>query len=224
MLYLVATPIGNLADLSYRAVETLRSVDAILCEDTRHSRRLLNHYEIDKPLRSYHKFNLKQREEQILDQLTEGKKLALISDAGTPGISDPGSDIVAACVERGLPVTQIPGPCALISALTLSGLNTERFQFLGFLPKKSGQRERLLQEGLDYPGTTIFYESPHRILKTLKQLQEIEPEAHVVILRELTKKFEERLAGNAAELLSHWSERKPKGEFVLLLEGSSGKK
>ncbi len=217
MLYLVATPIGNLGDLTYRAVELLKEVDLILCEDTRHSRRLLDRYEIARPLSSYHKFNIREREEKILLALEEGKKIALISDAGTPGINDPGADLVSACCERGIAVTHLPGPCAAINALVVSGLPTDRFQFLGFLPKKSGQRERMLKEALAYPGTTIFYESPHRIAKTLKQLDTLEPRAQVVMARELTKKFEEVRRGSPSDLHASCETKKPKGEIVLLI-------
>ncbi len=211
MLYLVASPIGNLGDLSFRAVEILGSVDAILCEDTRHSLKLLNHYKIKKPLHSYHKFNEAKKEQIILDLLSEGKELALLSDAGTPGISDPGQRLVAACQKQGLPVTLIPGPCALIQALVLSGFSTEPFQFLGFLPRRSGRLQRTLEEMLAYQGTSIAYESPHRLHKTLALLDKINPNCQIAVARELTKKFEEIRWGTPKEI------GEVKGECVLLL-------
>jgi 16S rRNA (cytidine1402-2'-O)-methyltransferase len=216
MLFLVATPIGHLADMTFRAVETLNACDYILCEDTRHSLTLLRHYEIRKPLKSYHKFNEASQRDEIIRDLHEGKQIALISDAGTPGVSDPGADLVKLCVEHNLPVTAIPGACAAIQALCSSGLETNQFQFLGFLPKKEGELKRILQHILSYPGTTICYESPHRILSVLKLIEETAPSRRLVIARELTKKFEEILRGTAGDLLLRWKEAQPKGEFVLL--------
>lgn len=216
MLYLVATPIGNLSDITYRAVETLQTCDYILCEDTRHSTILLRKYEIRKPLVSYHKFNESFRRDRILEDLTAGKHIALISDAGTPGISDPGADIVALCVEKGLPVTAVPGPCAAIQALSCSGLGTDQFQFLGFLSRKEGEIKQSLLQILSYPGTTVCYESPHRIITVLELIQEIDPLRQLVVARELTKKFEEIVRGTAGELLSYWKDDPVKGEIVLL--------
>lgn len=187
------------------------SVDAILCEDTRHSRKLLSHYGISKPLHSYHQFNEAKKEGQILGLLEEGKELALLSDAGTPGISDPGERLVRACREKGLEVTLIPGPCALIHALVVSGLPTEPFQFVGFLPRRPGRLKRALQGLLDYEGTSIAYESPHRMHKTLAALHELEPQRQIAIARELTKKFEEVRRGRAEEI------GEVKGECVLLI-------
>lgn len=219
MLYLVATPIGNLADMTYRAVEVLKSCDYILCEDTRHSLPLLKRYEIQKPLRSLHKFNEAAREEQVLADLREGKIVGLISDAGTPGIADPGSRMVVRCVEEGLDVQAVPGPCAAIVALTASGLDTERFQFVGFLPKKKGELKMLLGEVLNYRGTTVCYESPHRIEESLREIAEIAPTRKIVIARELTKRFEEFLRGTAGELLGMLEGRSLKGEITLLVSG-----
>lgn len=220
ILYLVATPIGNLADITFRAVSTLQSCDYILCEDTRNSQILLQHYNIQKPLRSYHKFNEASQSEAILADLEEGKNIALISDAGTPGISDPGEDLVKKCIERSLTVTSIPGPCAAIQALSCSGLSTERFQFWGFLPKKEGEIRRTLHEILTYKGTTICYESPHRLIEMLEFLHQMDPERLIVVGRELTKKFEEVIRGKAMELIDHWKKSTLKGEIVLLISGA----
>lgn len=218
MLYLIATPIGNLADITFRAVETLKSVDYILCEDTRHSRPLLAHYEVPTPLRSYHKFNLKEKESEILSDLAEGKKIALISDAGTPGISDPGAELVAACVHKGIPVQSIPGPCAAISALVCSGFDTSCFQFRGFLPRKANELKRELHAILNFEGTTICYESAQRLEGVLDLLKAIAPSRQVAVARELTKKFEEIVRGSADEILNHFQSHPLKGEIVFLIE------
>ena len=219
MLYLVSTPIGHLGDFSFRAVETLKNVEEILCEDTRHSRRLLNHYEIQGNLKSFHLFNEAQREEEVLERLRNGADIALISDAGTPGIADPGARLVARCQEEGLEVSAIPGPCAAIQALVCSGLDTTRFQFLGFLPKKEGQRRSLLQDALSYPGTSIVYESPKRLIKTLGAIDALVSDALCVVARELTKVYEEISRGTASELIKSWDEREVRGEIVLLISG-----
>lgn len=221
MLYLVATPIGNLADITFRAIETLKICDYILCEDTRHSLNLLNHYEINKPLKSFHKFSEASKENSIIADLQEGKQIALISDAGTPGISDPGTRLVQACVKEGLSVIAIPGPCAAITAISSSGLETDRFQFIGFLPKKPSELKRKLKELLAYPGTTICYESPHRLLEVLQEIDAIDPKRPLVIARELTKKFEETIRGTANELHDHWKDKTVKGEIVLLISGQT---
>lgn len=221
MLYLVATPIGNLADITLRALEILKSCDYILCEDTRHSLILLQHYQIRKPLKSYHKFNEAALAESILHDLEAGKHICLISDAGTPGISDPGADLVKLCTERDLAVTAIPGPCAAIQALSCSGLPTERFQFWGFLPRKENELKRELQAILAYPGTTICYESPHRLLKVLEYIQSMQPERLLVVGRELTKKFEEMVRGSPTTLIEHWQHTPLKGEIVLLISPAS---
>jgi len=217
MLYLVATPIGNLGDVTLRALETLRSVDRILCEDTRHSGHFLRHHGVSAPLSSYHKFNEAEKEEWIIQELREGKNIALISDAGTPLVADPGERLVRRCKEEGLSVTALPGPAACIVALTLSGFSAERFQFLGFLSKKPAQD---IEGLLDYSGTTIFYESPHRIVKSLTLFGELAPARRLCIARELTKTFEEILTGTSQELLTHFQQHPPRGEFVLLVEGA----
>ncbi len=217
MLYLVATPIGNLADISFRAVDTLKRCDYVLCEDTRHSRILLNHYGIQTPLKSFHRFNEASTEDAIITDLKEGKSIALISDAGTPLISDPGYEIVARCRHEGIAITAIPGPCAAIEALILSGFPAEQFQFIGFLPKKEKELQMTLGRTLFYPGTTIAYESPHRIEETLKQIARITPERKLSLARELTKMHEEVLSGTSTELLEHFKKNPPRGELVLLI-------
>lgn len=200
-----------------RALELLRASDYILCEDTRHSLKLLSHYDIQKPLRSYHQHNEQYKLTEVIEDLKAGKTIALISDAGTPGISDPGTILVKACREQGLDVQGIPGACAAILALSASGLDTDRFQFMGFLPRKAGELKTCLQEALVYPGTTIFYESPQRIETTLKQIHELSPKRPLAIARELTKRHEEHLSGTAEQLLARWTDDETKGEFVLMI-------
>ncbi len=221
MIYLVATPVGNLSDITFRALETLKSVDYILCEDTRVSQQLLSHYAIKKPLVSYHKYSESSQQERILSDLKEGKKIALISDAGTPGIADPGAQLVAACRSEAIPVTPIPGACAAITALCASGLPTDLFQFIGFLPKKRGELQESLKMACLYPGTTIAYESPHRLLDTLALLKELSPNCLVVIARELTKVYEEFVQGTPAMILEHFATSPLKGEIVLMLQGGA---
>ncbi|MBI5272437.1 MAG: 16S rRNA (cytidine(1402)-2'-O)-methyltransferase [Chlamydiia bacterium] len=214
MLYIIATPIGHLGDISQRALEVLRCCDLILCEDTRHSAVLLNHYKIHSPLRSYHKFNEAQCLEQILEDLSLGKNLALISDAGTPCINDPGERLLAACIEKGLPFTALPGPCSPIQALLLSGFETQPFQCIGFLPKRG---EKMLRQLLFYPGTTIAFESPARLLQTLEALAILSPERRVAVVREMTKTFEECRRGAPQQLIEHFKVHPPKGEIVLVI-------
>lgn len=220
-LYLVATPIGNLADMTFRAVEILRSCDYILCEDTRHSRPLLQHYSIEKPLRSYHKFNEAAREESVLQDLLANQNIALISDAGTPGISDPGARLVQAAVTARIDVVPIPGACAAVTGLCASGLPTDRFQFVGFLPKRDQELRLLMVDVLAYTGTTICYEAPTRLLDLLTLLMELCPSRHLVVGRELTKKFEEFCRGTATELLTRWQDQKVKGEIVVMIAPAS---
>lgn len=219
MLTLVATPIGNLQDLSHRALQALQEADAILCEDTRHSAGLLNRYGLKKPLISYHKFKEKQALDAILEDLKAGKHLALISDAGTPCIHDPGLILVQACIEQGLPFTAIPGPCSLIQALVLSGFDPSRFQFLGFLPRKPAE---VLRSALFYPGTTLAFESPERILDTLEVIQTIDPKRQIAIAREMTKTFEECRRGTSEELITHYTAHPPRGEIVLAIAQGKG--
>jgi 16S rRNA (cytidine1402-2'-O)-methyltransferase len=214
MLYLIATPIGNLKDITLRALEVLKACDLILCEDTRHSKILLDEYEIRKPLKSFHQFNEKQMEDQIIEELKSGKEIAIISDAGTPGICDPGERIVQRCAAENIPITSIPGPCAWAVALSLCPFSKEQVQFLGFLSKKEEERKRMIATSTH---TTIFYESPHRLTDTLQALP---PQRKVCVMRELTKKFEEHRLGTALELLAHYQQNPPKGEIVVIVEGS----
>ncbi len=219
-IYLVPTPIGNLADLSYRAVEVLKECDYILCEDTRHSKILLNHYQIHTPLKSYHCFNEKQREASILSDLKENKKIALISDAGSPLVADPGAELVARCRQEGITVRALPGPSACITGLILSGFSTERFQFVGFIPKSSAEKRKFLIDTLIYPYTSICYETPHRLVATLEELAKLDPKRPLCILRELTKMHEEARQGSSQELYKHYHDHPPKGEIVLVISGS----
>lgn len=217
MLYLIATPIGNLGDFSFRAVETIRGLDYLLCEDTRRTRILLNQYELKIPLRSFHAYSEGGKLERVVVDLLAGKAVGLVSDAGTPGISDPGSRLVEACRKEGIEVTALPGACAVVVALAASGLDTARFQFVGFLPRKKGKLTRLFQEILAYFGTTVCYESPYRLAASLKVLAELEPKRRCVVARELTKKFETFVEGTAEELFEHFSKKPPKGEIVLMV-------
>jgi 16S rRNA (cytidine1402-2'-O)-methyltransferase len=216
-LYLVATPIGNLEDITLRAVRTLRECDLVAAEDTRHTGQLLKHLGISRPLLSYFQFNEARRSEQIIERLKRGEKIALVTDAGSPGISDPGERVVKAAIAAGLRVEPVPGPCALVAALTASGLGTEEFHFVGFLPHKSGQRRNRLEKLREVPGTLALYESPYRIEKLLHELNDIYPHRNVVLGRELTKRFEEFLRGKPADLLQQLQKRAIKGEFVVLV-------
>ena len=220
-LYLVATPIGNLEDITLRALRTLKECDVIAAEDTRRSGQLLRHFGISKPLLSYFQFNEAKRSEEILDRLRRGEKVALVTDAGSPGISDPGERVVKAARAAGLRVESVPGPCALVAALTASGLPSEEFHFIGFLPHKSGQRRRKLESLQNVPGTWILYESPYRIEKLLDELHDLWPERTVVLARELSKKFEEFRRGRPAELLALARQRAIKGECVVLIAESA---
>jgi 16S rRNA (cytidine1402-2'-O)-methyltransferase len=221
-LYLVATPIGNLEDITLRALRTLKECDAVAAEDTRHSGQLLKHFGISKPLLSCFQFNEARRSEEILERLKRGEKIALVTDAGSPGISDPGERVVRAARGAGLRVECVPGPCALVAALTASGLPTDEFHFVGFLPHKSGQRRRQLESLKAVTGTLVLYESPYRIEKLLTELNDIYPAHTVVLARELTKKFEEVLRGKPAELLEVLKKRSLKGEFVVLVDAAAG--
>jgi 16S rRNA (cytidine1402-2'-O)-methyltransferase len=219
-LYLVATPIGNLEDMTLRGLRTLRECDVVAAEDTRRTGQLLKHFGIAKPMVSYFQFNEARRSEEILERLGRGEKVALVTDAGTPGISDPGERVVRAARAGGLRVESVPGACALVAALTASGLPTEEFHFIGFLPHKSGRRLRQLEALKEFAGTLVLYESPYRVEKLLQELGKVFPSRRVVLARELTKKFEEYLGGTAAELLEVVKKRHLKGEFVVLVEGS----
>lgn len=219
-LYLVPTPIGNLGDMTYRAVETLQSVDLILAEDTRVTKKLLTHYNIDTPLRSYHQHNEHKIVDDIVNQLAGGAQFALVSDAGTPGISDPGFLLVRACREQDVVVESLPGATAFVPALVNSGFPCDRFYFEGFLPQKKGRKTRL-EKVLDQDKTVVLYESTHRILKLLKEVNEHAPSRQISVSRELTKKHEENVQGTAAELLAHFEANTTKGEFVVVLEGKN---
>jgi len=223
-LYLVATPIGNLEDITLRALRVLRECSVVAAEDTRHTGQLLTHFGLRKQMISYFRFNEARRGAEILDRLRCGETVALVTDAGSPGISDPGERIVAEVLASGLRVESIPGACALVAGLTASGLPTESFHFAGFLPHKSGQRARRLAELGAIPGTLVLYESPFRVERLLGELQRILPGRRVVLARELTKKFEEWLRGTPEELLAEWSRRPRKGEFVVMIGagGSTG--
>jgi len=216
-LYLVATPIGNLEDITLRALRVLRECDVVAAEDTRRTGQLLKHFEISKPLLSYFQFNEARRSEEIIGHLGRGGKVALVTDAGSPGVSDPGERVVRAAIAAGFRVESVPGACALVAALTASGLPADEFHFIGFLPHKSGQRRNKMESLATVPGTLVFYESPYRIGKLLSEMAETFPEREVVLARELTKKFEEFLRGKPAELLALLQKRTLKGEFVVLL-------
>jgi 16S rRNA (cytidine1402-2'-O)-methyltransferase len=220
-LYLVATPIGNLEDITLRALRVLKECDVVAAEDTRHTGNLLRHFDLHKPLLSYFKFNEARRSEEIIERLGRGEKIALVTDAGTPGISDPGERVVAAVLAAGFRVEAVPGPCALVAALTASGLPTDEFHFIGFLPHKSGQRRKQLEALKNFAGTLALYESPYRVEKLLEELVAVFPDRPVVLARELTKKFEEFLRGTPAELLAQAQKRSLKGEFVVLVGGAS---
>jgi len=219
MLYVVATPIGNLSDITLRALEILKDVDLVAAEDTRHSAILLKHYQINKPLISFHEHNEAMRTAQLAERLAAGEKIALITDAGTPGLSDPGARLIRECIKRELPFTVIPGPSSILTALLGSGFSAEKFFFGGFLPVKSGQRERALCVAATREQTSIYFESPYRLTKTLKACAKIMADRQLCVARELTKKFEEFRRGPAAQLLAHYEAHLPKGEIVLMIAG-----
>ena len=222
-LYVVATPIGNLEDITYRAVRVLKEADLIACEDTRHTAKLLAHYGIDKPTVSYHEHNEAARAEELAAKLEQGLNIAQVSDAGMPGISDPGYRVIHLAIERGVQVVPIPGASAMVAALAASGLPTDSFQFLGFLPAKSGQRRTLLESLRDAPQTTVIYEAPHRIAETMKDIVELlGAERPVALARELTKIHEEFLRGSAAGVLEQLQRREVKGEMTLVIGKSEG--
>ena len=215
-LYIVATPIGNLADITFRAIDTFKSVDLIACEDTRHTKILLNHYNIKKPLVSYFEHNKIKRSEQIIKLLKEGNSVALVSDAGTPGISDPGYRIIRDAIDHDIRVVAIPGANAAISALSASGAPTDRFIFEGFLPNKTTARKKNLLSLKEEARTIIIYESPHRLLASLEDIKETLGDIELVIAREITKKFEEIKRQKVKDLIGYFSKNKPRGEFVLI--------
>ena len=221
MLYIVSTPIGNLGDITVRALEILKSVDLIAAEDTRHSLRLLQRYEIRKPLVSFHEHNEARRTQELVGRLEEGATVAVITDAGLPGISDPGGRLVRACADKGLPYTILPGPSAVLTAMVGSGFNADRFYYGGFLPVKSGQRERELQRAVDREESSVFFESPYRLEKSLEVLTRLAPDRPLCVARELTKQFEEYRRGPAGTLLEHYVAHPPKGEITFIVAGTA---
>ena len=221
-LYLCATPIGNLEDITYRVLRTLKEVDLIAAEDTRNSIRLLNHFEIKTPMTSYHEYNKIEKAYQLVAKMREGKNIALITDAGTPGISDPGEDIVRICYEEGIPVTSLPGAAACITALTMSGLPTRRFAFEAFLPKDKKEHQAVLEELKTETRTIIIYEAPHHLVRTLQDLHDtLGGDRRLTICRELTKRHEEKLQMTLADSLSYYEVNEPRGEYVLIIAGRS---
>mgnify|MGYP000982163060 FL=1 len=221
-LYLCATPIGNLEDITYRVLRTLKEVDLIAAEDTRNSIRLLNHFEIKTPMTSYHEYNKIEKAYQLVAKMREGKNIALITDAGTPGISDPGEDIVRICYEEGIPVTSLPGAAACITALTMSGLPTRRFAFEAFLPKDKKEHQAVLEELKTETRTIIIYEAPHHLVRTLQELSDtLGGDRRLTICRELTKRHEEKLQMTLTDSLSYYEVNEPRGEYVLIIAGRS---
>lgn len=221
VLYLVATPIGNLEDITYRALRILGEVDFIAAEDTRHTLKLLNHFDIQKPMISYYEHNIRERGEKIIARIKEGKNAALVSDAGTPAISDPGEDLVRLCIEEGIKVIPIPGAVAAINALIGSGISTKRFSFEGFLSVNKKSRIDHLEVVKDSSYTLIFYEAPHKLLNTLNDMLKYFGNRRIAVARELTKKFEEFLYTDLENAIVHFTDNQPKGEFVLIVEGAS---
>ena len=220
-LYLCATPIGNLEDMTFRVIRTLKEVDLIAAEDTRNSIKLLNHFEIQTPMTSYHEYNKYEKGRKLVEKLLEGQDIALITDAGTPGISDPGEELVKMCYESGISVTSLPGAAACITALTISGLSTRRFAFEAFLPSDKKERDQILKEMETETRTMIVYEAPHRLVKTLKLFLERLGNRKITVCRELTKRHETALAVTLEEAVAHYEANPPKGECVLVIEGKS---
>ena len=220
-LYLCATPIGNLEDMTFRVIRTLKEVDLIAAEDTRNSIKLLNHFEIKTPMTSYHEFNKIDKGRYLVGLLQEGKQIALITDAGTPGISDPGEELVKMCYEAGIEVTSLPGAAACITALTLSGMSTRRFAFEAFLPSDKKEKQEVLKELQTETRTTILYEAPHRLVRTLEELYGALGERRLTVCRELTKRHETAFATTLSEAIAYYKENEPKGECVLVMEGRS---
>ena len=220
-LFLCATPIGNLGDITERVLETLRTVDLIAAEDTRNTLKLLNHFDIKTPMTSYHEHNKFEKAEDLIRQLREGKNIACVTDAGTPAISDPGEVLARRCIEEGIRVTSLPGACALITALTMSGMSARRFVFEGFLPVDKKQRKHVLESFTDEERTIILYESPHHLKDTLKELEAaLGEERKITVCRELTKKFEEAVPTTIADAEAFYDENDPRGEYVLVIEGA----
>lgn len=222
ILYLCATPIGNLEDMTFRVIRILKEVDLIAAEDTRNSIKLLNHFDIKTPMTSYHEYNKMEKGHKLIEKLREGTNIALITDAGTPGISDPGEELVKMCYEAGIEVTSLPGPAACITALTLSGLSTRRFAFEAFLPVDKKERQAILSELKEETRTMILYEAPHRLVRTLRELQEVfGGDRKLTVCRELTKKHETAFQTTFEEAVGYYESTEPKGECVLVVEGKS---
>jgi 16S rRNA (cytidine1402-2'-O)-methyltransferase len=220
-LYLVATPIGNLEDMTFRAIRTLKEVDLIAAEDTRNSIKLLNHFEIQTPMTSYHEYNKFDKGRKLVEKLEEGLDIAVITDAGTPGISDPGEELVKMCYETGIRVTSVPGPAACVTALTMSGLPTRRFAFEAFLPTDKKEHQRVLAELQNETRTIVLYEAPHHLLRTLTELYEALGDRKASICRELTKKYETAFRTTLSQAVAYYTENEPKGECVIVIEGKS---
>ena len=224
MLYICGTPIGNLEDMTYRVVRVLSEVDLIAAEDTRQSVKLLNHFDIKTPLTSYYEHNKDVKGPQLIKLLQEGKDIALVTDAGMPGISDPGEDLIKLCYENNVPVTVVPGPTAVVTALVLSGLNSRSYIFEGFLPRNKKQRAEVLERLVDESRTTVFYEAPHHLVDTLDSIYKTVGDRNIAVARELTKKHETVNRGAVGDVLEYFKENEPKGEFVLVLEGKDKEK
>ncbi len=223
-LFVVATPIGNLEDITFRAVRILSEVDLIAAEDTRHTKILLIKYQINTPMTSYHKFNIKTKTQHLIDLLKQGKNIALVSDSGMPGVSDPGHEVIRESADQNIRVEVIPGPSAAITALVVSGLPTDRFVFEGFLPKKPGKKNKKLNGLKSEAGTIIIYESPFRLVKTLEDIRAVMGDRQVAVCRELTKKFEEVIRGTAGEVIEKINGKKVRGEIVLVVSGQAAQR
>lgn len=219
-LYICATPIGNLSDITLRVLDTLREVDIIAAEDTRHTLKLLNHFDIKKPLISYFEHNKQYKGAKIINELKQGKNIALVSDAGTPIISDPGEQLVKECIENNIEIESLPGPCACVTAMTLCGLDSKRFMFYGFLPHKTKDKLKELEELKNIKYTLVFYEAPHKLISTLECIKEVFGNRNIALLREMTKKFQETLRMSVSEALEYYKEKEPKGEYVLTVSGA----
>ncbi len=217
-LYLVSTPIGNLKDITFRAIEVLKNVDIIASEDTRRTKILLSAYNIKKPLISYYDHNKENRTPEIISRIKSGETIALVTDSGTPGIQDPGFYLVREAISNGIDVTAVPGPSAFVNGLVISGIPTDRFSFEGFLSRRRGRRKKKLKEIANYKGTLIFYESPHRLLLFLEDIMEVLGNRKIAIIREMTKKYEEIKRGTVEEMIEYFSDNLPKGEIVIILE------
>jgi 16S rRNA (cytidine1402-2'-O)-methyltransferase len=220
-LYLCATPIGNLEDITMRVLRIMREVDLIAAEDTRHTQKLLNHFEIHTPTTSYFEHNKREKGLQLVEQMLQGKNIALVSDAGMPGVSDPGEDLVKLCISAQVPIVPVPGPSAVLSALVISGMATDRFIFYGFIPRENKLRDHFLTEMKRQTATIICYESPHRIVKTLQLLQSNLGNRAAAAARELTKRFEEVVRGTLADLVEHFTKHQPRGEFTIVISGAT---